>query len=146
MLGESRGVGVGDEAAERVLAGGVELHVEGDGAAGLGPAADVVELEAHEGLHQGALAVGLVAHHQHRRGVERRVELLGQPVKLVVRLVQARLAAAAAAAAVLRGFSIAASAARHPRVSFLAFCSSLLTDFEWLLLLLLLDTPPGRHV
>lgn len=49
--------------AERGVAVRVELHVEGDGAAGLGAAADVVELEAHERLHESALSVGLVAHH-----------------------------------------------------------------------------------
>ena len=39
--------------AVRLDARRVVLHVDGDGAAGLGAAADVVELEAHEGLHQG---------------------------------------------------------------------------------------------
>lgn len=43
-------VGVGDEAAERGVGVGVELHVESDGAAGLGAAADVVELEATNAL------------------------------------------------------------------------------------------------
>lgn len=84
----NRGVGVGQEVAERSVAVGVELHVESDGAAGLGAAADVVELEAHKGLHEGALAVGLVAHHQHRRRVEGRGELLGEAVQLIVGLVQ----------------------------------------------------------
>lgn len=67
---------------------GVEVHVESDGAAGLGAAADVVELEAHERLHQGALSVGLVANHKDRRSVEWRRELLGEAVQLIVGLVQ----------------------------------------------------------
>lgn len=66
----------------------VVAHVEGDGAAGLGAAADVVELEAHEGLDQDTLAVGLVADDEHRRGVKGRVELLRQRVQLVVGIVQ----------------------------------------------------------
>lgn len=74
--------------AERSVAVGVELHVEGDGAAGLGAAADVVELEAHERLNERALPVGLVANHQHRRGVERRGELLGEAVQLIVGFVE----------------------------------------------------------
>lgn len=49
MVGKRR-VGVGDEVAGRGLALRVVFHVEGDGAAGFGAAADVVELEAHQGL------------------------------------------------------------------------------------------------
>lgn len=41
------GVGVGDEVAERGVAMWVVFHVEGDGPAGLGAAAHVVELKAH---------------------------------------------------------------------------------------------------
>lgn len=70
------GVGIGDEVAERGVGIGVVFHVEGDGAAGLRTTADVVELEAHQGFHQGALAVGLVARHQHRRRVKRSLQLL----------------------------------------------------------------------
>lgn len=74
------------------MAVGVELHVEGDGAAGLGAAADVVELEAHERLDERALAVGLVADQKHRRRVEGRGELLGEAVQLIVGLVELPLA------------------------------------------------------
>ena len=66
--------------------------MEGDGAAGLGAAADVVELEAHEGLDEGALAVGLVADDEDGGGVEGGVEVLGEGVKLVVGFVEAPLA------------------------------------------------------
>lgn len=41
------GVRVGEEVAKRGFTVRVVLHVESDGAAGLGAAADVVELEAH---------------------------------------------------------------------------------------------------
>jgi len=86
-----RGVGIGDEVAGRGLALGVVFHVEGYGPAGLGAAANVVELKAHEGLHQGALAVRLVAHHQNRGGVEGSLQVLGQRVQLIVGFVQAPL-------------------------------------------------------
>ena len=46
FLGHS-GVRVGEEVAKRGFTVRVVLHVESDGAAGLGAAADVVELEAH---------------------------------------------------------------------------------------------------
>lgn len=91
MVRERR-VGVGDEVAGRGLALGVVFHVESDGPAGFGAAAHVVELKAHEGLHQGALAIGLVAHDQNRRRVEGRVQVLGQRVELVVGFVEAPLA------------------------------------------------------
>ncbi|THU53400.1 hypothetical protein C4D60_Mb10t14010 [Musa balbisiana] len=68
--------------------GNTKVLDKGDRPAGLGAAADVVELETHEGLHERALPVGLVPHHQHRRYLEGRLELLCQPVKLVVRLVE----------------------------------------------------------
>jgi len=84
-------VSVGDEVARRGLALGVVFHVEGDGPAGLGAASHVVELKPHQGLHQGALAVRLVAHHQNRRRVERRLQVLGQRVKLIVGFVEAPL-------------------------------------------------------
>lgn len=67
---------------------GVVLHVKSNGSASLGSAADVVELEAHEGFNQGTLAIGLVADHKHRRSVERSVELLGEAVKLIVSFVE----------------------------------------------------------
>ena len=41
------------EVAGRLDAPAVVLHVQGDGPPSLGAAAHVVELEAHEGLHQG---------------------------------------------------------------------------------------------
>ena len=82
------GVRVGKEVAERGFTVGVVLHVESDRAARLGAAADVVELEAHEGFDEGALAVGLVADHKHRRSVEWRLELLCQAVQLIVGLVE----------------------------------------------------------
>lgn len=44
---------VRDQVAVGVHAGAVVLHVQGDGAPGLGAAAHVVELEPHERLHQG---------------------------------------------------------------------------------------------
>lgn len=43
-------------AAKRIV-----RHVESDGSASLGSAADVVELEAHEGFDQRAFAVRLVS-------------------------------------------------------------------------------------
>lgn len=42
-----RGVIIGEEMARRGFAMWAVFHVEGDGAAGFGAAADVVELEAH---------------------------------------------------------------------------------------------------
>lgn len=89
LLGEG-GIGVGDETADGGLAVGVEAHVQCDGTAGLGAAADMVELESHQGFDEGALAVGLVADDENRRRVERRLELLSQAVELVVGLVQHR--------------------------------------------------------
>ena len=72
---------------------GVVLHVDGDGAAGLGSAADVVELEAHKGLHQRGLAICLMPDDQDGRGVKRLVKLLRHVVELGVRLVQPLVAA-----------------------------------------------------
>ena len=68
--------------------GGVVLHVDGDGPSGLGPAADVVELEAHERLDERGLAIRLVADHQDGGRVEGLVKLLRHVVELGVRLVQ----------------------------------------------------------
>ena len=44
---------VAEKEACRLYARGIVLHVDRDGAAGLGASADRVELEAHEGLDQG---------------------------------------------------------------------------------------------
>lgn len=82
------GVSIRDEAAHGYNARRVVLHMERYRAAGFGAAAYVVELEAHECLHEGALPIRLVPHHQHRRRVEGRLELLSQPVQLVIRLVE----------------------------------------------------------
>jgi hypothetical protein len=51
-------------------AAGVVLHPQGDGAARLGAAADLIELEAHEGLDEGRLAAGLMADYHDGRCVE----------------------------------------------------------------------------
>lgn len=69
------------------LAVGVVFHVKGDGATGLGAATDVVELEAHEGLDEGALSFGLVTDDEDGRRVEGGVKFLGERVELVVGLV-----------------------------------------------------------
>ena len=57
-------------------AAGIVLHPQGDGAARLGAAADLVELEAHEGLDEGRLAAGLMTDHDDGRGVEGLFEVL----------------------------------------------------------------------
>lgn len=79
----------GEEAAARDVAARVEAEVERDGAARLGAAADVVELEPHQRLDQRALAVRLVADDHHRwRGRRRAAQLRRQALQLVVGLVQ----------------------------------------------------------
>ena len=57
-------------------AAGIVLHPEGDGTAGLGAAADLIELEAHEGLDEGRLAAGLMTDHDDSRCVEGLFEVL----------------------------------------------------------------------
>jgi len=44
---------LGDQVAVGLHARGVVLHVQGDGTPGLGAAAHMVELEAHQCLHKG---------------------------------------------------------------------------------------------
>lgn len=87
LLVSDNGVGVGDETAQWGLAVGVILHVECNGSAGLGATTDMVELEAHEGFDQSALAVSLVTNDKHRRRVEWGVEFLSQTMQLIVGLV-----------------------------------------------------------
>lgn len=81
------GISIGYKPAVGELAVGIVLHVEGDGAAGLGAAANVVELEAHKSLYEGALAVGLVSDDKDGWGIEGGVEFLRKGVELVVGLV-----------------------------------------------------------
>lgn len=80
--------GAGEQAALRRVAARVEAEVERDGAARLGPAPDVVELEPHERLDQRALAVRLVAHHDDGRRPRGAAQLGRQRLQLVVRLVE----------------------------------------------------------
>ena len=82
--------GCREEAALGLVAARVEAEVERDGAARLGAAADVVELEPHERLDQRALAVRLVADdHDSRRQRHRCAAQLGrQRLQPVVRLVE----------------------------------------------------------
>lgn len=91
FLERERRVGVGDEVAVRGVALGVVFHVEGDGAAGFGAAADVVELEAHEGFDEGAFAVGLVADDQDGGGFEGSVQVLSQGVEFIIGFVETPL-------------------------------------------------------
>mmetsp|Transcript_9851 Transcript_9851/g.28023 ORF Transcript_9851/g.28023 Transcript_9851/m.28023 type:complete len:559 (+) Transcript_9851:1017-2693(+) len=83
-----------DQEAVGLHASRVVLHVKGDGPPGLRPTAHVVELEAHQRLHQGRLPVRLVAHDQNRWSIERLAKVLSQRVKLVVRFVQPLVPAA----------------------------------------------------
>lgn len=82
----------------------VVLHAQGDGPPRLGAAPHLVELKAHEGLDERALAARLLAHDQDGRGVEGLLEVLRQAVQQVVRLVQLLLLLLAVrlAAAVVR--------------------------------------------
>jgi len=77
-----------EQAALGLVAARVEAEVQRDGAARLGAAADVVELETHEGLDQRALAVRLVADDHDRRRHRRTAQLGRQRLQLVVRLVE----------------------------------------------------------
>jgi hypothetical protein len=65
----------------RLAAARVVLHAQGDGAPRLGAAPHLVELEAHEGLNERALAARLLAHVLDGRGVERLLEVLRQTVQ-----------------------------------------------------------------
>ena len=84
---------VPEQKAPRFDARRVVLHVDGDGAARLGAASDVVELEAHQRLDERRFAVSLMADHEDGGRIEGLVELLRHVVQLRVRLVQALVAA-----------------------------------------------------
>mmetsp|Transcript_10581 Transcript_10581/g.29129 ORF Transcript_10581/g.29129 Transcript_10581/m.29129 type:complete len:579 (+) Transcript_10581:741-2477(+) len=124
---------LGEQVALRLDAARVVLHVQCDGAPGLGAPAHVVELEAHQGLDQGRLSVRLVADDEDRRRVERLLEVLRQRVQVVVGLVQALVAGAEGAlrppgACLDQGRAVDPSQPRRPPGDIFAFVSGIVRD------------------
>lgn len=54
----------------------VVLHAQGNRSAGLGASPNLIELETHEGLNEGALAARLLPDNEDSSGVEGLLEIL----------------------------------------------------------------------
>lgn len=79
---------VGDQKASRVSAFCIVLHMESDGPPSLGASADMIELESHQALHEGAFPIRLMADDEDGRGIKRLLEVLSEAMEVVVCLVQ----------------------------------------------------------